>query len=254
MVIAILVVFAVVVLVARGRGSGLSTERGDYVPLDLGPVSATDVALLRPPTGLWGYNMQATDDAMEQIAASIRERDIRIVALEQLVTDLSRDQSPATPLGSPYAGARHRRTSADLYRKQAAYGDGAAQAAYPGAAYAETEQSRAGYPGTEQPQAGYSETGYPGTEQPQAEYSETEPIPARYPAAEYQEAGHQEADYPEAGYPEADYTEAGYPEADYTEAHYPEAGYPESGTAEPGPSEAGSSEAGTALPPEQSHD
>jgi hypothetical protein len=274
MVIAILVVFAVVVLVARGRGSGLSTERGDYVPLDLGPVSATDVALLRPPTGLWGYNMQATDDAMEQIAASIRERDIRIVALEQLVTDLSRDQSPATPLGSPYAGARHRRTSADLYRKQAAYGDGAAQAAYPGAAYAETEQSRAGYPQTEQPQAeysetGYPETGYPGTEQPQAEYSETGYPETGYPGTEQPQAEYSETGYPETGYPEtepaparypaaeyqeAGYQEAGYPEADYPEARYPEAGYPESGTAEPGPSEAGSSEAGTALPPEQSHD
>jgi hypothetical protein len=108
-VIAAVVVVAAVVFVAMGRGGGLSTERNDYVPLDLGPVTATDVALLRPPTGLWGYNMQATDEAMEQIAESIRERDVRIVALEQLVTDLSRDQAPMQLLGSPYAGARHRR-------------------------------------------------------------------------------------------------------------------------------------------------
>jgi hypothetical protein len=113
MVIAILVVFAAVVFVAVGRGGGLSAERSDYVPLDLGPVSATDVVLLRPPTGLWGYNMQATDEAMEQIAESIRERDVRIVALEQLVTDLSRDHAPMTPLASPYVGARHRRTPLD---------------------------------------------------------------------------------------------------------------------------------------------
>ncbi len=108
-VIAAVAVVAAVVLVAMGRGGGLSLERNDYVPLDLGPVSATDVALLRPPTGLWGYNMQATDEAMDQIAESIRERDVRIVALEQLVTDLSRDQAPMQPLSSPYAGARHRR-------------------------------------------------------------------------------------------------------------------------------------------------
>jgi hypothetical protein len=113
MVIAILVVFAAVVFVAMGRGGGLSAERSDYVPLDLGPVSATDVVLLRPPTGLWGYNMQATDEAMEQIAESIRERDVRIVALEQLVTDLSRDHAPMTPLASPYSGARHRRAPLD---------------------------------------------------------------------------------------------------------------------------------------------
>jgi hypothetical protein len=109
--IAFVVVIVAVELVAMGRGDGLSVERGDYLQLDLGPVSATDVALLRPPTGLWGYNMQATDEAMEQIAESIRERDVRIVALEQLVTDLS--QEPAQPLGSPYVAARHRRVPLD---------------------------------------------------------------------------------------------------------------------------------------------
>ena len=109
MVIALLVVVAAVVFAARGRGGELSVERSDYAPLELGPVSATDVALLRPPTGMWGYSMQATDDALEQIADALRERDVRIVALEQLVTDLSRDHAPMTPLGSPYAGARHRR-------------------------------------------------------------------------------------------------------------------------------------------------
>ena len=108
MIAAIVVVVAVVYL-AMGRGGGMSAERNDYLSLDLGPVSATDVALLRPPTGVWGYNMQATDEALELIAESIRERDVRIVALEQLVTDLSRDHAPPSVLGSPYAGARHRR-------------------------------------------------------------------------------------------------------------------------------------------------
>jgi hypothetical protein len=121
MVIAIIVVLAAVVYVAMGRGGELSAERNDYVPLDLGPVSATDVALLRPPTGLWGYNMQATDEAMEQVAESIRERDVRIVALEQLVTDLSRDSGPMPLLASPYVGARHRRAPADTAQAEDAY-------------------------------------------------------------------------------------------------------------------------------------
>lgn len=108
-VIVAVVIVAVMIFLAVGRGGGMSAERNDYVPLDLGPVSATDVALLRPPTGLWGYNMQATDEAIGRIAEAIRDRDVRIVALEQLVTDLSRDHAPMTPLGSPYAGARHRR-------------------------------------------------------------------------------------------------------------------------------------------------
>jgi hypothetical protein len=81
-------------------------------------VSATDVALLRPPTGLWGYNMQATDEALERVAESIRERDVRIVALEQLVTDLSRDHAPMQLLASPYAGARHRRAPVEPARTE----------------------------------------------------------------------------------------------------------------------------------------
>jgi hypothetical protein len=106
--IAIVVVVAGTVLVARGRGGELSVERSDHLELELGPVSATDIALLRPPTALWGYDMQATDEAMDRIAASIRDRDIRIVALEQLVTDLSTEPA-AQPLSSPYLTARHRR-------------------------------------------------------------------------------------------------------------------------------------------------
>jgi hypothetical protein len=108
LVIVAVVIVVAVVAVAAGRGGELSGERPDYAPLELGPVSATDVVLLRPPTALWGYNVQATDEAMGQIAEAIRERDVRIVALEQLVTDLSREPAPP-PLSSPYLAARHRR-------------------------------------------------------------------------------------------------------------------------------------------------
>jgi hypothetical protein len=44
---------------------------------------------------------------MAHIAESIRERDVRIVALEQLVTDLTKEPAPP-PLTSPYVGARRR--------------------------------------------------------------------------------------------------------------------------------------------------
>ena len=119
LVIAFIAVVAIVIVVATGRGGELSAERGDYAPLDIGPVSATDVALLRPPTGVWGYSMQATDEALEQIAEAIRERDVRIVALEQLVTDLSRDHAPMPLLASPYEGARHRRAPVDTAETEA---------------------------------------------------------------------------------------------------------------------------------------
>ena len=109
-VLAIVVVLAGVVLVAAGRGGEMpAVERTDYFPFEMGPVSATDVVLLRPQMALWGYNQQMVDEALDHIAHSIRERDVRIVALEQLVTDLSRESVPSMPLGSPYAGARHAR-------------------------------------------------------------------------------------------------------------------------------------------------
>jgi hypothetical protein len=108
----VVAVVAGAVLVARGRGGELSVERNDYRELELGPVSATDIALLHPPMALWGYNMQATDEALDRIAASIRDRDVRIVALEQLVTDLSREPA-AQPLSSPYMSPRHRRAAFD---------------------------------------------------------------------------------------------------------------------------------------------
>jgi hypothetical protein len=112
-VIVIVVILAAVVLVAAGRGGEMpAMERSDYAPLDMGPVSATDVVLLRPPTALWGYNQQATDEALERIAESIRERDVRIVALEQLVTDLNKQPAPPMPLSSPYLRARHARSDA----------------------------------------------------------------------------------------------------------------------------------------------
>ena len=102
-----LVVLITVIYAAIGRGGELSAERTDHAPLDLGPVSATDVALLRPPGAAWGYDVRTTDEALERIAESIRERDVRIVALEQLVTDLSRGSAPATtPLGRPFPNAR----------------------------------------------------------------------------------------------------------------------------------------------------
>lgn len=103
LILSVVAVVAVTVFTAVGRGGQMSVERTDHVPLELGPVSATDIVLLRPPTALWGYSVQATDDALERIAESIRERDVRIVALEQLVTDLSR--APAAPPASPYTAA-----------------------------------------------------------------------------------------------------------------------------------------------------
>jgi len=173
MVIAIVVVVGVVALVARGRGGGLSAERADYVPLDLGPVSATDVALLRPPSGLWGYNVQATDEALEHIAESIRERDVRIVALEQLVTDLSRDHAPAMPLASPYSSPRHRTGFASSHQRSGGYDSAAWEASY--------EPQPAPEPPTADPLSGAYQPGPGGYDPSWFEARSTGPRPAAEP-------------------------------------------------------------------------
>jgi hypothetical protein len=97
----ILVAVAILVgvfFVATGRGGELAYEHADHAPLDLGPVSATDVVLLRPPTALWGYNMQVTDEALEHIAQAIRDRDITIAFLQQRLADLTAQTAQTGPI------------------------------------------------------------------------------------------------------------------------------------------------------------
>jgi hypothetical protein len=88
MLVAVIVILAGVVLVASGRGGEMAPEYPDYPPIDLGPVSAADVALLRPPSAVWGYNMRVTDEALEVIARAVTDRDVKISALQQEVSDL----------------------------------------------------------------------------------------------------------------------------------------------------------------------
>jgi hypothetical protein len=105
MLLAALAVLAGIVIVASGRGGEMAYEHPDYPPLDLGPVTAADVALLRPPSAAWGYNMRVTDEALAQIARAMSERDVRISALEQRVSDLHEELSRGLP---PGPRARHR--------------------------------------------------------------------------------------------------------------------------------------------------
>jgi len=88
-------VLAGVFLAATGRGGELAYERVDHAPLDLGPVSAPDVGTLRPPTAMWGYNMQVTDEALDLIARAMRDRDVTIAYLQQQLADrISADPYP----------------------------------------------------------------------------------------------------------------------------------------------------------------
>jgi hypothetical protein len=100
MILVAVVILIAVFFVATGRGGELAYEHADHAPLDLGPVSATDVVLLRPPTALWGYNMQVTDEALERIAQSIRDRDVTIAFLQQRLADLTGQPAPSLPAPS----------------------------------------------------------------------------------------------------------------------------------------------------------
>jgi len=102
MILVAVVILVGVFWVATGRGGELAYEQADHAPLDLGPVSATDVALLRPPTALWGYNMQVTDEALEAIAQAVRDRDVMIAFLQRRLADLTA-QTAASPVVSPAA-------------------------------------------------------------------------------------------------------------------------------------------------------
>jgi hypothetical protein len=107
MLVAAAAVLAGVIAVAMGRGGELTFFQPDYAPLRLDEVTSTDIALFRPPTALWGYSMNATDEALTRIAAAMTERDIEIATLQQQVADLQsaaarrRTYGPADDTGGP---------------------------------------------------------------------------------------------------------------------------------------------------------
>ena len=118
----------------RGRGRWWPCGAAASCRLSAATTSRSTWGRSPPPTSrccarrpaLWGYSMQATNEAMSQIAESIRERDVRIVALEQLVTDLSRDHAPAPRWAAPTsapgtAGSRPRRDPVGPYGPPAAF-------------------------------------------------------------------------------------------------------------------------------------
>jgi hypothetical protein len=101
MILVALAILAGVFVAATGRGGELAYEQADHAPLDLGPVSAADVAGLRPPTALWGYNMQVTDEALERIAQALRDRDVTIAYLQQRLTGTLPEPVPAPAYRDP---------------------------------------------------------------------------------------------------------------------------------------------------------
>jgi hypothetical protein len=82
-------IVAAAVVVALGYGGEMARFAGDAPPWDPDIESAADVALLRPPTALLGYSVQATDEALGKIARAVTERDVEIAALRRRIAELS---------------------------------------------------------------------------------------------------------------------------------------------------------------------
>ena len=91
-----------VVVVAMGRGGELARQAADVRPLDGEIMTAADVALLRPPAALWGYDMRSTDEALNMVARTVTERDVEIAILRRQIADLEAAASePGVPAKAP---------------------------------------------------------------------------------------------------------------------------------------------------------
>ena len=173
------VILVGVVGVAMGRGGEMAEFAGDYLPPTMDDmVTAADVASVRPPPALWGYNVQVTDEAFSRIAQVVTERDVEIAVLRQQLADLrSASGSQPSPTAELRAGwgsgrapgaarpasarepgaAGTRPASAREPGAASAWEPGAASAAEPGAVYPQPDQAPAagaGEPGRAEDPAG----------------------------------------------------------------------------------------------------
>lgn len=86
-----------VVVVAMGEGGELALGRRDLPPLSARLATADDVAVLRLPISLLGYQEQSTADALRLLAIRLEERDAEIARLRAEVAgaDGAPDVQPA---------------------------------------------------------------------------------------------------------------------------------------------------------------
>jgi hypothetical protein len=87
-----------VIVVAMGRGGELAQSAADSRPLNTEILTAADVALLRPPVALWGYDIRATDEALNLAARTVTEREVEIARLRRQIAELqSAARNPVAP-------------------------------------------------------------------------------------------------------------------------------------------------------------
>jgi hypothetical protein len=148
LLLAAAVILAGVVSVAMGHGGEMAEFAMDYLPPDL--VTAADVALLRPPSALWGYNVQVSDEALSRIAQVITERDVEIAVLRQQLAELR----SATGSHPAIAATLLARSQAASTREASTRQASTPGASTPGASTRETSAGPAGSPIPGGPAAG----------------------------------------------------------------------------------------------------
>jgi hypothetical protein len=155
------VILAGVVSVAMGHGGEMAEFATDSLPPSLDDmVTAADVAMLRPPSALWGYNAQVTDEALSRIAQVITERDVEIAVLRQQLAEL-RAATRSHPAITATLLARSKARTETAGRDGPAYR--AAETTSPDPGSAATGAADAGPAGPGRADTGRADTGRAGT-------------------------------------------------------------------------------------------
>ncbi len=79
-------------MASLGHGGEMAEFPPDVPPLDLpdvGRMTAADLAALRLPISIVGYNTEAVDETLRRVSTALSERDTRIAVLERRVTELT---------------------------------------------------------------------------------------------------------------------------------------------------------------------
>jgi hypothetical protein len=101
-------IVAGVALAARGRAGEMAMFLPDAALFQAGEMTTPDVALLRPPLSLWGYNAAATDEALQVIARAMAARDVEIATLRRALDAQAGSAGQPSQAGQAGPGAWRR--------------------------------------------------------------------------------------------------------------------------------------------------
>jgi len=118
LLVAAAVILGGLIAVALGRGGEMTEFSPDVRPLDGDIATAADVALLRPPVALWGYDKRSTDEALNLVARTVTERDVEITRLRRQIADMQwagqkRPEAQQDALWAPEGGQGGEHNSAE---------------------------------------------------------------------------------------------------------------------------------------------